>query len=90
MICHLACQVNGSRRLSALLPAAVLSDLSRFGASGLTPATALALPPVEDARAFAAALLLLPRQLCTVGSLAAADANADAVPLLCASAASSA
>ncbi len=56
----------------------------------LTAVIALALLPVEVARALAVALLLLPRQLCTVGLLAAAAANADAVPLLCASAAASA
>ena len=58
----------------------------------LTPATALALPPVllAFATALADAELELPRQLFTEGSLATAAENASAVPELCASEAASA
>ena len=58
----------------------------------LTPATALALPPVllAFATALADAELELPRQLFTVGSVAIAAENASAVPELCASEAASA
>ena len=58
----------------------------------LTPATALALPPVllAFATALAEAELELPRQLFTVGSVATAAEKAPAVPELCASEAASA
>ena len=58
----------------------------------LTPATALALPPVllAFATALAEAELELPRQLFTVGSVATAAEKASAVPELCASEAASA
>ena len=57
----------------------------------LTPATALALPPVllAFATALAEAEQELPRQLFTVWSVATAAEKASAVPELCASAAAS-
>ena len=60
--------------------------------AALTPATALALPPVllAFATALAEAELELPRQLFTVGSVATAAEKASAVPELCASEAASA
>ena len=60
--------------------------------AALTPATALALPPVllAFATALAEAELELPRQLFTVGLVATAAEKASAVPELCASEAASA
>ena len=60
--------------------------------AALTPATALALPPLllAFATALADAELELPRQSRTVGALATAAEKASAVPELCASAAASA